>query len=132
MSDFDVAVAERLVEFLGLKAAVGPTGERALRFRNGVLYPYSGDLRDVYDEYVAVASEFSDAEPLLVGDAPRGSFVLRVGDGASHALGRYVAAVDGLHRRTAFASRATDTGVDRAKTSVRDAITRAYEAGGAR
>jgi hypothetical protein len=125
VTDVDVDLAANLVEFLGLTSAVGPSPDRALRFRLGVLYPYSAALRQVYDEYVAVTAHFPDAAPLLVGEAPLASFALRAGDDASAALARYVAAVGGLHSRTAFASRATDVGVDQAQTSVQDAITRA-------
>jgi hypothetical protein len=121
----DVDLAANLVEFLGLTSAVGPSPDRTLRFRLGVLYPYSAALRRVYDEYVDVVAHFPDAAPLLVGEAPLASFALRAGDDASAALARYLAAVDGLHSSTAFASHATDVGVDQAHVSVQDAITRA-------
>jgi hypothetical protein len=125
MTDVDVGVARSLVEFLGLTEAVGPSPERALAFRLGVLYPYSSDLRRVYEQYVEVAASFPAAEPLLVGERPPAGLVLREGDAASAALDDYVAAIDGLHDRTAFASPLTDAGVDRAHASVRDAISRA-------
>jgi hypothetical protein len=125
VTDVDLALATNLIEFLGLTSAVDGSPERTLSFPLGVLYPYSGDLRRVYDQYIAVADEFPDAEPLLVGQPPGASFALREGDAASDALDRYMAAVDGLHDRTAFASRTTDAGVGRAQFSVRDAITRA-------
>ncbi|MDQ1372820.1 MAG: hypothetical protein QOJ09_158 [Actinomycetota bacterium] len=125
MTDVDVGVARRMVEFLGLTAAVGPSAERALAFRLGVLYPYSSDLRRVYDQYVEVAASYPDAEPLLVGERPRAPLVLRDGDATSAALDDYVAALHALHDRTAFASPSTDAGVDHAHTSVRDAISSA-------
>ena len=121
----DVGMAQTLVAFLGLGAAVGPSPDRALLFRLGVLYPYSPALRRVYDCYAEVASTFPDATPLLVGAAPTRAVALQVGDGATVALERYVSALVGLHDRTAFASPATDVGVDVARAAVQDAVTRA-------
>jgi hypothetical protein len=129
MTDVDSTLAKNLVEFLGLTAAVGPAPERSLAFRLGVLYPYSGDLRRVYDSYVAVAAEFPDAAPLLVGRRARPLFELRDGDGASVALDRYVAAVDALRDRTGFASSSADSSVEHASTAVSDAIARAKRDG---
>ena len=123
----DTSIAAGLVEFLGLTSAVGPPPERALVFRLGVLYPYSDDLRRVYDRYIAVAGRFPDAEPLLVGGVPGPSLSLREGDDASAALDRYAAAIGVLHARTGFASLAIDTGVEHAHASVHQAIARAKD-----
>jgi hypothetical protein len=123
--DVDVAMAQTLVAFLGLGAVVGPSPDRVLLFRLGVLYPYSAALRRVYDCYADVAATFPDATPLLVGAAPDRAVALQVGDGATVALERYINALVGLHDRTAFASPSTDVSVDLARAAVQDAVTRA-------
>jgi len=124
MTDLDVARARTLVDFLGLTSSVGPSVERSLSFRLGVLYPYSADLRRVYESYVAVSTAFPDAEPLLVGDRPDAGVTLPVGAPMTAALADYLAAVALLHDRTAFASPATDASVEHAHASVRSAIAR--------
>jgi hypothetical protein len=123
MTDLDVARAKTLVGFLGLTSVVGPSDQRALSFRLGVLYPYSADLRRVYDSYVEVITAAPDAEPLLVGDPPRVALDVPVGP-----LADYVAALAMLHDRTAFASPVTDASVEHAHASVRGAVARATQA----
>jgi len=120
----DGSSAQELVRFLGLADVVEPAAGRALFFPLGVFYPYSHDLRRVYDRFVDVAVSFPEARPLLVGELPEDPFIVSQEDGLGLALGRYLAAIKHLYSRTAFGADPTGPGVARAYAAVTDAITR--------
>ena len=124
MSTVDPDVAVELVAFLGLTGRTGPAADRALNFRNGVLYPYTADLRRVYDRYVDVTEACPAAAPILLGRRPSTPIAFDGDDDVVlGTLTRYLAAVEELHRRTDFAGR--DEVVGAAGTAVRAAISQA-------
>jgi hypothetical protein len=120
----DAATAEELVHFLGLEGVADPAAGRTLSFPLGVLYPYSADLRRVYDQYLAVAVAFPDSAPLLVGQLPSDGSQLLDAAGLAAALDGYLLSIEQLHARTAFAPGPIGAAVERAYGEVADAISR--------
>ena len=117
------SASDAVVGLLGLSDLVESAGMDIPTFRLGLLYPYSGDLRDICTRFEAFTSECPDAAPILLGQPTSGD--ARLSAAQFHAARQYLAAIGSLHERIAFAAGPAATGLERAYRTVGDAIVQA-------